>query len=716
MHHHLFPTEDTSITNQSGREDKNFGINEILRIGTSNQSVRSLQTTKEYTYTNVTWTNYCVTDFTGTLSGSFVGAGTASGWINSSASLSASYFSGSLDGGVISEQSGWFSGSLVGTITGSILSTNMSNYSGNLSSSYGHITGVVTGTDTRNENYWATTATKFVDRTLMKFDVDEISRSISSGEITDPKFKLNLKVCGEYELPISYKIYAFPVSQSWVMGNGYYADGGSDNGASWYYRDYADGTAWYPPITSSLRPVVDFLNNPANATASFAYGGGTWTYMSATQSFSYESADVCMDVTDIVMSWISGTFPNEGFILMSSDEIVSSGSGFALTFYGKDTNSINSPYLDVMWSDWTWSTGSTGISSVTTTSSYSGMQVTSQTGSTFSIAGGINGIFSSSIVFTTLVPIDGFTSSFTGIVVGTGLTGNIAGLPIVGGSGGIITTNTSSVTGPCGATFDAQIVTASFTDGVFSGSTFTAYYTDHKLENAHLTGSWSTSAILGSQVTIPIPSGVDPYAYAYVTGKYISGTALGTYMISGSVSGGVGSNSASFSGQFIDGPLIGGELNLQLSGSVFTSSYFYTSSIEVTSSVFTPLDTDQSFTVIIKNLKPEYKGGDVVRIQVFGRKEFPLKTYEKTSQQLGYIVPELLPTSSYYAIKDNMSEEIIVDFDNYTRISGEYPDGNFFMLDTSGLAQERPYRILIRIQDGSSIYTFDNNDVLKIIR
>ena len=270
MHHHLFPTEDTYITNLSGYEDKNFGINEILRIGTSNKSVRTQESVKVYSYVNVTWTNYCVTDFTGILTGSFIGAGTASGWVNSSASLSSSYFSGSLDGGAIAVQSGWFSGSLVGLISGSLLSTEMPNFSGSLSNSYGHITGIVTGTDTRNENWWNTTSTKFVDRTIIKFDIEAISESISAGEIVNPQFKLNLKVCNEHELPISYQIYAFPVSQSWVMGNGYYSDGGSDTGASWYYRDQTNGVPWYDPITSSLRPVVDFLNTPANATGSFA--------------------------------------------------------------------------------------------------------------------------------------------------------------------------------------------------------------------------------------------------------------------------------------------------------------------------------------------------------------------------------------------------------------------------------------------------------------
>lgn len=824
MHHHLFPVEDTYITNRSGYEDKNFGINEILRIGTDNESVRSLEHTKDFSYVGVVWNNYCATSFTGTFSGSFSGSAVSViGVIASSASFTASYFSGSVDGGVIIESSGGFSGSISGSVTGSLTASYIPNFSGVLTGSSGRFTGTVTGVDTRNENWWDTTTTKFVNRSLMKFDLTAISTSISNGEITSPQFKLNLKVCNEYELPITYTIYAFPVSQSWVMGNGYWSDGGSDVGVSWYYRDYNPGTAWYAPITTSLRPVVDFLNNSANATASFAYGGGTWYYdQIATQSFSYETPDISMDVTDIVMTWISGTLPNNGFILMSSDEIVNSGSGFELTFYGKDTNSINSPYLDIMWDDWTWSSGSSGTSSITVATA-SGMNVTVQTGSTFSISGGVNGTFSgSAIVFTNTLYVTAsgaitsslqqFTGSFTGsfssntgiaygtisgsgiftasyfsgsvdgmlsesidtavsganvvglitgsyitsasvsyfegsltasnvvfqgfitnggahyldtvnvyasgLVLGFGLAGNVTGLPIIGPYSGSLTINQTTVTGPCGVTFDTQIITASFTGGVWNGLMFSGYYVDGKFENAHITGSWPASAIEGAQVVIPLPSGVDPYAYATVTSPYVWGRAFGTYQTTRSIAdtSSVALDSASFSGQFIEGPLVGGYLNLQLSGSIYTSSYTYTSSVEVTSSTFNPLDSNRAFTVIIKDLKPEYKGGDIARIKVFGRREFPLQTFERTSQQSGYVVPELLPTSSFYAIKDNMSEEIIVDFDNYTRISCEYPYGNFFVLDTTGLAQERPYRILVRVEYSGSKYTFDNGDVFKITR
>jgi len=38
------------------------------------------------------------------------------------------------------------------------------------------------------------------------------------------------------------------------------------------------------------------------------------------------------------------------------------------------------------------------------------------------------------------------------------------------------------------------------------------------------------------------------------------------------------------------------------------------------------------------------------------------------------------------------------------------------MLDTTGFPQERYFKILLRIEGGSSIYTIDNNNVFKIVR
>jgi len=82
-------------------------------------------------------------------------------------------------------------------------------------------------------------------RILIKFDVTEISRSISNGSITsDATFKLKLKNTQASELPVNYTVYGYPISQSWNMGIGRYSTGGDLVGVSWNYTNYS-ASFWY---------------------------------------------------------------------------------------------------------------------------------------------------------------------------------------------------------------------------------------------------------------------------------------------------------------------------------------------------------------------------------------------------------------------------------------------------------------------------------------
>lgn len=824
MHHFIYPSKDTYITNQSELDNKNFGLDEILQIGTSNVIKRTLNDIKIFYYSNEIFNNHGFNNFTGILTGSFGGSasyviGTISG---SSLELSASYFSGSIDGVSQILSASVVSGSLIsGNISGSIIFPYLSGlFIGQITSSDGCFTGNGTGRDVMNEQNWTTDTVQIINRSLFKFDITSISKSISNGEVTNPNFFLKVNVCNEYELPITYNLYALPISQSWEMGDGYWSDNGSNLGASWKYRDGNGGNNWYSQSLTGSHPPINFISDPSLSTASFAYGGGTWYTSSwCSQSFQYQASDVYMNITPMAMAWISGTLPNEGLILISSDELISTGSGFVLKFFSENSNTIYSPCLDVSWNDATFITGSESTASISFVTKLSGITASIQSGSTFIITGGVSGSFSASTFInfgkyhttgsnelvsgsfldfsgsfsgsfgTSLATfIDGYISGssdiatasyfsgsidnvsvellastisgsevvgiitgsslitasyisyfegfvvnlsgqpiiisgsiitasylnselnvISGIVDGNGLSGNISGMPVVGPYFGTVEISSSEVTGSCGNTFTAQYASASFTGGIFSGSRFTAYYIDYKFENAILTGSWTDAALLGTTITIPLPSTIAPYAYAYVSGTYVNGKALGTYIVSGS-------NSASFNGQFIQGNLIGGYLNAQLSGSVYTSSFVETGSVEMTSSLLFPMDINNPFTINIQNLFPEYRAGDIVKIGVFGRKQFPLKTFGKTTQQQQYLIPEFLPSSSYYALKDNQTEEIILNFDSYTQLSCEYPQGNYFIIDTTGLPQERYYRILIRINYNNKIYTIDTGKTFKIVR
>ena len=149
---------------------------------------------------------------------------------------------------------------------------------------------------------------KDVAHSLIKFDTTQLSTLITSGEVTMSSAELILRECESSEIPLDYTIYAYQVSQSWDMGIGTRFDDISTDGVSWNKRTTSD----------------DWLGNgyATGTTGSFNGKGGTWyTGSSATQSFSYESTDIEMDVLTPMNTWISGSVPNEGWILKHSSAV-----------------------------------------------------------------------------------------------------------------------------------------------------------------------------------------------------------------------------------------------------------------------------------------------------------------------------------------------------------------------------------------------------------
>lgn len=194
---------------------------------------------------------------------------------------------------------------------------------------------------------------KDINRSLIKFDTNEISKSIANGTIgIGWKSYLNLKSANALEIPSEYTIYANAVSQSWDMGLGIRFDNITSDGVSWRYRDGVNkwqenaiaGTAIYP----------------AGVTGSANAEGGVWyTASQCSQSYVYESDDVHMDITELVKLWVSGTIQNNGLILRhgleNENDTIDYGT---LRFFSKETNTIYQPILEFVWQSVTFSTGS----------------------------------------------------------------------------------------------------------------------------------------------------------------------------------------------------------------------------------------------------------------------------------------------------------------------------------------------------------------------
>ena len=190
-----------------------------------------------------------------------------------------------------------------------------------------------------------------VSRILVKFDLSYLSGSLIDGTISkSAKYYLNLFDAKSSNLNTSQSLYAYPVSQSWDMGQGTsYDNPVTTTGCSWNFRDDdTKGTIWGEASSS----------------------GGSWVSGSgyeASQSFDHKTIDVRMDVTDIVRKWMSGSIDNHGFIVKrkghlgnldtTSDEGNTSHFG-NLSFFSSDTHTKYPPTLEAVWDDSKWSVGS----------------------------------------------------------------------------------------------------------------------------------------------------------------------------------------------------------------------------------------------------------------------------------------------------------------------------------------------------------------------
>jgi hypothetical protein len=116
----------------------------------------------------------------------------------------------------------------------------------------------------------------------------------------------------------------------------------------------------------------------------------------------------------------------------------------------------------------------------------------------------------------------------------------------------------------------------------------------------------------------------------------------------------------------------------------------------------------------LNNNKAEYQQDSIQRFRIAVRDLYPPTTFRTT---LSFANQKALPSSSYWAIKDLDTEEIVVDYDtSYTRISCDSAS-NYFDMYMNGLEPERYYKILIKsVMSNGETVVFDKDYIFKVVR
>ena len=100
------------------------------------------------------------------------------------------------------------------------------------------------------------------------------------------------------------------------------------------------------------------------------------------------------------------------------------------------------------------------------------------------------------------------------------------------------------------------------------------------------------------------------------------------------------------------------------------------------------------------------------RFRINVRERYPRRVYQTGSY---YTDNKVLPSSSYYAIKDLDTNEYVVDFDEqYTQISADN-NSNYFDVYMNGLEPERNYQILVKTQIGDNVLVSKDKFYFKVV-
>ena len=188
-------------------------------------------------------------------------------------------------------------------------------------------------------------------RALVQFSGDEfteLSKSIADGTIPQPvtptgvsgtKVYLRLyEAEGNAEMTEDYTLAVQPISQSWIEGTGKFGDRPKNtNGCSWENRSNPIG---------------------GNALTWSNAGVSVFNVSQSEQSFSNQSPDVNVDITNMFRMWLKGQEENYGMLINFSGSQETDSETFGhLKFFSRNTHTIFSPRLEVRWDDSSFSTG-----------------------------------------------------------------------------------------------------------------------------------------------------------------------------------------------------------------------------------------------------------------------------------------------------------------------------------------------------------------------
>lgn len=126
----------------------------------------------------------------------------------------------------------------------------------------------------------------------------------------------------------------------------------------------------------------------------------------------------------------------------------------------------------------------------------------------------------------------------------------------------------------------------------------------------------------------------------------------------------------------------------------------------------TVLDTDIA-EIDITNNKGNYPDVGKQRFRILARPKYPVRTFTTGSV---YKTNYALPQESYWGLRDEFTEEMVIPFDEeFTKVSCD-SKGAFFDVYMDGLQPERYYRVLFKSVIDGTTAVVNRDNIFKVVR
>jgi len=135
----------------------------------------------------------------------------------------------------------------------------------------------------------------------------------------------------------------------------------------------------------------------------------------------------------------------------------------------------------------------------------------------------------------------------------------------------------------------------------------------------------------------------------------------------------------------------------------------------VSTAALTQLDTEEDYNIIFTNLRTAYSENSTPKIRISARYQYPTPVFQTSSL---FLTSYRLPTGSQYAIYSAHSDDVIINFSDYTKLSDD-ATSNYVKLHLDSFQPERYYKMLIRVPNSGSVNTYqvyDNKWIFKVTR